>query len=152
MRWAALLLLLVPGLASAYCWDEAGQRYGIHPAYLYGIAKVESSLNPLAVNAGHYQRTGSYDIGLMQINSRNLRALAQYKISERDLYDPCTSIHVGAWILRQTMNRYPGNMWEAIGAYNASCTSLKGQACRNARNKYAWKVYRAMLSTTGKAS
>lgn len=149
---AALMFLTASGASAASCWNEAGERYGIHPAYLYGIAKVESSLNPSAINAGHFRRTGSYDIGLMQINSRNLKALSRYKITETDLYDPCTSIHVGAWILRQNMNRYPNDIWQAVGAYNAACTSLKGRACRDARNRYAWKVYRAMLSMTSKAS
>lgn len=151
MRAAALFLFALSGMANASCWVEAASRYDIHPAYLYGIARVESSLNPHAVNLGHYKKTGSYDIGLMQINSRNLRALKNYGITEQSLYDACTSIHVGAWILREKMNRYPGDMWLAVGAYNAACTSLKGNACLSARRIYAWKVYRAMLPIIKKA-
>lgn len=151
MRAAAFLLLTFSAMANASCWEEAASRYDIHPAYLYGIARVESSLNPHAVNRAHYQQTGSYDIGLMQINSRNLKALKQYGITEQSLYDPCTSIHVGAWLLREKMNRYQGDMWLAVGAYNAACTTLKGNACLSARRLYAWKVYRAMLPIINKA-
>lgn len=140
-----LLALAMPLSASGNCWEEAGRRYDILPAYLYGIAQVESSLDPAALNARHFAKTGSYDIGLMQINSRNLKALAKHGITEADLYVPCTSIMVGAWILRQAMNRYPGDMWQAVGAYNASCSQLKGRDCQAARSRYAWKVYRAML-------
>lgn len=147
---AGLLILAFPFAAFGNCWEDAGRRYDIHPAYLYGIAQVESSLNPAAVNSAHLVRTGSYDIGLMQINSRNLKALAKHGIAEADLYDPCTSIMVGAWILRQAMNRYPGDMWQAVGAYNASCRQLKGKACQAARSRYAWKVYRAMMRHAGR--
>lgn len=123
------------------CWQEAAERYRVNPHVLYAIAKCESGLDPKAVNRGHLQRTGTYDIGLMQINSSNLKALRVYGIEEQHLYDGCTSIHVGAWILADKM-RVHGNSWEAIGAYNAACTQLKGEACAAARNKYARCVYR----------
>jgi len=127
----------------AACWDAAGQVYGVDPWLLYGIATVESSLDPHALNLSHLQRTGSYDIGLMQINTRNLPSLAVAGISPEHLWDACTSIHVGARILREKIDRH-GDNWEAVGAYNASCTRLKGAACRKARMDYAWKVYRAI--------
>lgn len=125
------------------CWEEAGRAYGVDPWLLYGIAVVESGLNPRAVNLSHLARTGSYDIGLMQINSRNLPSLAAMGISPDRLWDACTSIYAGARILREKFDRH-GVSWEAVGAYNAACTQLKGAACRHARMKYAWKVYRAM--------
>jgi len=135
-----MVLLLSPAHALA-CWDEAGQRYGVSPQLLYAIGRVESRLNPQAINLTHRQRTGSYDIGLMQVNSSNLPALARHGIGERDLYDPCTSIHVAAWLLAQTFSRH-GVSWDGVGAYNAACTQLKGPACQAARSRYAWQVYR----------
>jgi soluble lytic murein transglycosylase-like protein len=143
-------LLSLPAHAFA-CWDEAGQRYGISPQILYAIARVESHLNPQAINLTHRQRTGTYDIGLMQINSSNLPALARHGITEKDLYDACTSIHVGAWLLAKTLSRH-GLNWDGVGAYNAACTQLKGEDCHNARRRYAWQVYRNLPTTARSAA
>ncbi len=146
VHMAAFMTLALSGGTSgnvAACWDAAAKVYGVDPWLLYGIAKVESSLDPYAMNLSHLQRTGSYDIGLMQINSRNLPSLAVVGIAPEHLWDSCTSIYVGARILREKIDRH-GEIWEAVGAYNASCTRLKGAACSKARMDYAWKVYRAI--------
>jgi soluble lytic murein transglycosylase-like protein len=127
---AGLLLALLADPASA-CWEEAAAHYGVNAHLLYAIAKTESGLNPNAINRSN--RNGTYDIGLMQINSSWLPTLKKHGIDEKQLYDPCTSIQVGAWILAQNMRKM-GTTWEAVGAYNARDAAL--------RIKYAWKVYR----------
>ncbi len=134
----ALMATLSPHALA--CWGEAGQRYGVSADLLYAIARVESNLNPKAVNRSHIQRTGSYDIGLMQINNRHLSVLSRHGISESDLFDPCTNIQVGAWLLSDLFSRN-GTTWDAVGAYNAACSQLKGKACARARAQYAWRVY-----------
>jgi len=126
---AATVIALLCGRTEA-CWEQAAHRYGVNTYLLYAIAKTESNLNPNAINRN---ANGSYDIGLMQINSSWLPTLRRYGVTEKDLYDPCISIQVGAWILGNNMQRM-GNSWNAVGAYNAKSPQL--------RAKYALKVYK----------
>ena len=129
VQWAALGLVALAGLPAQACWEQAAQRYGVAAELLYAIARVESNLNPRAVNRSHVARTGSYDIGLMQINSSHLPRLARHGIAEAHLFDPCTNIQVGA--------------------YNAACSQLKGAECVEARSRYAWQVFRKLPAATG---
>ena len=140
---AAFAFLVLAPTGTQACWEEAAQRYGISADLLYAVARVESNLNPQAVNRSHLQRTGSYDIGLMQINSGHLLALSRHGIREKDLFEPCTNIQVGAWLLSDLFSRQ-GATWDTVGAYNAACSQLNGEACTKARAQYAWRVYRQL--------
>lgn len=140
-RW--VLVLAVPLHAQA-CWDDAARRHGLTADLLHAIARVESGLNPWAVNSSHLQRTGSYDLGLMQINSTHLAVLATHGITPAGLLDACTNIEVGAWLLADLFRRH-GATWDAVGAYNASCRKLDGASCAAARSAFAWKVYRQLV-------
>lgn len=143
----SVMSLLTLGVAHANddCFAEAAATYGVTELTLRAIAIVESSSRPWAVNRNHYQRTGSIDIGLMQVNSRWTQAkpLKQLGYTTESLRDPCTNIKVGAWILANSLRTHK-DYWEGVGAYNAACTVLKGDDCKRARYTYAWKVYRAM--------
>jgi soluble lytic murein transglycosylase-like protein len=133
MRILNILIIaaaLMVSTSAQACWEDAANKYGINAYLLYAIAKTESNLNPRAINRN---KNGSVDIGMMQINSSWLPTLSKYGLTETSLYDACTSIHVGAWILAQNIRRY-GNTWTAVGAYNARSSEL--------RLRYAMKVYR----------
>ena len=135
MRFAVLILLLgisavSSGSADAFCYEEAGSRYGISPNLLYAISKGESSFNPIAIN---YNTNGSYDYGLMQINSTWEPALRKLGIPWDTLADPCTNVMVGAWVLSQCIRDY-GYTWPAVGCYNSRTPSK--------RDRYAARIAR----------
>ncbi len=118
---SSVALAFCAALPAQACWDAAAQRYQVSSALLYAIARTESGLNPLAVGRNG---NGSRDIGLMQINSAWLPTLASHGITERELFEPCTNIEVGAWILAGNVARL-GYTWDAVGAYNAQNPALR---------------------------
>lgn len=117
------------------CWQSAAERYGIHETILRAIALTESAMEPLAINRN---TDGSVDVGLMQINSRWFPPLAEMGIQPGDLWQPCTNIHVGAWILAGEIRRF-GYTWQAIGAYHAGPALTVARERR--RIDYAQRVY-----------
>jgi len=119
----SVALALCVSLPARACWEEAAQRYQVSSALLRAIARTESGLNPKAIGRNP---NGSRDIGLMQINSAWLPTLASHGIGEHDLFEPCTNIQVGAWILAGNVSRL-GYTWEAVGAYNAA-SPVRGHA------------------------
>ncbi len=132
--YCLLIGLAAPQPSSANCWQLAGKRYGIEPELLQAIAMAESGLHPAARN---HNRDGSYDIGLMQINSRHLPALRQFSITEQSLLgNPCVSVMTGAWLLAGFIQHY-GYRWEAVGAYNAG----NGSARASLRQRYIRRVH-----------
>ena len=129
-----LLLLLIPAIAYCFCFEDAGQYYGVSPQLLWAIAKVESNFNPKAINRN---KNGTYDIGLMQINSSWLPYLKKHGIDPSLLWDPCYNAHVGAMVLRHCIDTY-GYSWKAVDCYN------KGKNARE-NSMYVWKVYKSLL-------
>ena len=142
---AATAGALFSSAAHAYCFEEASKRYSISEPLLRAIARVESNTNGAAMNMGHLGRTGSYDIGLMQINSSWLPKLRTFGINEQALKDPCQNLMVGAWILAHHM-REDGADWNGVGAYNASCRGASPAQCAVLRNTYTNKVYAALTA------
>lgn len=96
-----------------YCFNEAGQLYGINPMVLRSIARQESGNQANAV--GHNQN-GSTDVGLMQINTIWKSTLGPKRW--KYLGDACYNTKTGAWILAACISKY-GYNWKAVGCYNS---------------------------------
>ncbi len=125
-----MIILSVQG-AAAFCFTEAGKEYNISPQLLWAIAKSESNLNPAAINRN---QNGSFDYGLMQINSWWYSKLGHERWMRLD--DPCYNVRVGAWILSQCISKH-GYTWDAVGCYNSTN--------RNRGATYANKVYKNVM-------
>lgn len=117
----------MPSISNAFCFDEAGRAFGINPFLLRGIARIESNLNPNAINRN---ANGSVDFGLMQVNSSWVSSMGLDAGRLRS--DPCYNVMAGSKVLKLCIDRY-GYTWEAVGCYNA--------VSRNKRVNYSWKVF-----------
>lgn len=125
-----LFMLLSPWRqAHAFCFQEAGQMYGINPLVLKSIAKVESNTDPGAFNRN---RNGTFDVGLMQINSiwRAQMGEERWKL----LGDACYNTKTGAWILAMCINDY-GYNWKALGCYHSRTPGLSEEYARRVFNR-----------------
>lgn len=108
-----LLLVIICSKGHSFCFQEAGQMYGINPMVLRSIAKVETNTKPDAVNTNS---NGTSDVGLMQINTIWKMTLGEERW--RFLGDACYNTKTGAWILATCISKY-GYNWKAIGCYNS---------------------------------
>ncbi|WP_295513165.1 lytic transglycosylase domain-containing protein, partial [Thiolapillus sp.] len=133
----------------------------VHPATMTAIMDVESNFNPLAININglkpapiaktqksavalsmFFINAGySVDIGLMQVNSKNLKAL---DMSVQDVFSPCNNIAAGQGVLlafyKQALNQYPDRQQAlnaALSAYNT------GSFTKGLINGYVQKVIQA---------
>jgi len=134
---AGALAMGVPaGGALAFCFEEAAARYGLPAVLLRTIAQTESGLDP---EAAGWNADGSVDVGLMQINSwweGRLGAQSWVGVCT----DPCYNVMVGAWILRDCLDRL-GYTVDGIGCYNARSPEK--------RKRYTRKILRSVLDRMG---
>ena len=102
--------LRLPEAVRARYGEEIGEtamRYGLSPALVESVIRVESAFNPRAVSPKGAQ-------GLMQLMPQTASSLGV-----RDAFDPRQNIEGGVRHLRYLMDRYPGNLPLALAAYNA---------------------------------
>jgi soluble lytic murein transglycosylase-like protein len=106
-----LLVLACHKNAFPFCFERAGKIYGISPKLIKAIAWQESAFDPAAI---HHNHNGSFDYGVMQINSWWYETLG----SERwqALSEPCFNVMVGTWILQDCIDRH-GYTWDCLSCY-----------------------------------
>ncbi len=133
---ALLLMSLWRNEVHAFCFQEAGEAYGVSPFLLQAIMVVESQGNAGAIN---HNSDGSYDFGLMQINSHWAKpwGLGVWKM----LGDPCVNVYAGAYVVADCIKRY-GQTWDAVGCYNARSARKKIDYVRKVKGVYERLVAR----------
>jgi Transglycosylase SLT domain len=125
------------------CLQEAAYVSGVDPALFHAIVAVESGEHPYTF--GWFDRAGArkiykapsyreavaqfdklaqqqirFDVGLAQVNSRNLTVLERRMgISPIRALDPCTNLRLAAIILREQIQIH-GPTWRAVAGYNGA--------------------------------
>ena len=89
--------------------NTTGRSY--RPANLADAARLARTL----IQAGH-----SVDLGLAQINSRNLPALG---LDANQVFDPCSNLHAAQVILLGAWSQSGGSLRGALSAYNTGNTT-----------------------------
>jgi type IV secretion system protein VirB1 len=90
----------------------------VAPTLILKIATHESGLNTTAV---HVNADRSRDLGLMQINEKNLSWLG---LTEQAALDPCISIAAGAQVLAGLSRYNTGSATKGIGYATAVLASM----------------------------
>ena len=92
---------------------HSAAQYGLDPALLRAVIKVESNFNSEAVSS-----KGA--VGLMQ-----LMPLTAAALHVLDPFDPKDNIHAGAALLRRLLNRFDGDLSLALAAYHVGETRVR---------------------------
>lgn len=133
------MLLSAPAQAKTQeCIVQAARFHGVNETVLRAIAFHESSMKTWEIRRN---TNGSYDIGLMQINTVHLAELAKHGIGPAHLQDGCVSAFVGAWMYRKKIERH-GNTWKAVGAYHSETPEK-----RDAYARRIHKIVQGWLAT-----
>ncbi len=132
----------------AACWQEAGAPYGIDPLLLKAIAWKESRGRADAI--GPLLPDGNRALGLLQINTIHLGDLAQFGIGRDDLFKPCVSARVGAWVLSKCIRQF-GAVWKAVGCYYTGSASpnilAQQEYVRDVQRYYRGYLRQALAAT-----
>lgn len=133
----------IPSHAWSPCLQQAARASGVDPALFHAIVKVESGQHPFAF--GWYDPAGfrrsyrapsytkavehlealeerqiRFDVGLAQVNSRNLKILSlRTGIAPVQALDPCVNLHLAGIILQEQI-RIHGPTWKAVAGYNGA--------------------------------
>ena len=124
-----LTILLLPATvyAQSYCFNRAAFKYGLPVSLIKAVAYTESGFNPQAID---YDNNGTYDYGVMQINTVWYKQLKPYW---NNLADPCYNVMVGSWILYRCVKQY-GSIKKGLACYNSGSPDV------NADKSYVYKV------------
>ncbi|HEX6559018.1 MAG TPA: lytic transglycosylase domain-containing protein [Longimicrobiales bacterium] len=119
---------------------DAAQKEGISPKLAYGLVKTESSFKARA-------RSGVGARGLTQVMPKTARWLKPGTKAD-DLWDQKTNLHLGFRYLNQLINKYHGNVHNALTAYNRGPGTVDRILKRGGDpdNGYAGKVLGGALS------
>jgi soluble lytic murein transglycosylase len=119
---AAVRRLVYP-LPNPVVLAQAAQQLHVDPLLFAGLMRQESNLDQ-AVESSAQARGLSQMIASTGYDAA--RALGQYNFHSTDLYQPKTSITLGAFTFGERLTRYDNHIFPALAAYNAPQFAVDG--------------------------
>jgi soluble lytic murein transglycosylase-like protein len=99
--------------------NNASRKYSISPKILWAIMKVESEYKKTI----HVNSDGSFDIGVMQINSLWIKSLAN-KGFKMDILNNKDNVNIASYILKENINK-GYSLWQSVGLYHSTDKRLQ---------------------------
>lgn len=134
--------MLVPVIVNdvpVECINHAAIVYHVPAKVILSIIKAEGGRNGMA----NRNTNGTYDYGVMQINSSWLPQIKPYGFTRHDLqYNSCKNVEVGTWILSQSIASGT-NLWSGVGNYH-SHTPHFNQSYREKIRAYYQQISKAL--------
>lgn len=97
------------------CINHAAKVFHVPAIIIVSVMKIENGWN----GAASRNKNGSYDLGVMQVNTTWLKDLKPFGITKEKLqYDPCVNVHTGTWILAKGLAQ--GEGWQGVGNYHSA--------------------------------
>jgi soluble lytic murein transglycosylase-like protein len=114
------------------CINSAAIAFNVPATVILSVIKTENGRNGIAVK----NKNGSYDLGVMQVNTAWLNTLKNKGITASQVKsDPCINVSVGTWILAQGLAN--GEGWKGVGNYNSYTQKYNQIYSKKVRNTYA---------------
>jgi len=108
-------------------------QYNVPKKILVSLALTENrKADP---KAKRYNKNGTIDRGLMQINSLWIKELPELKLTAKKLQNPSVSIKVAAYILSKHIKR-KGQNWKAYGSYHSKTPSKRDKYIKRLQKSY----------------
>lgn len=106
------------------CINQAAVTYLVPATVILSVLLTENGKN----GSANQNKNGTYDLGVMQINSAFLPQLAQYGVTREQIqYDPCINVMASSWILSQKMtlpSTASESYWQQVANYHSVTPKL----------------------------
>ena len=103
------------------CAMEASHEYSVPLNAVLAVAEQEGGKPGMAKR----NRNGSYDYGVMQINSTHLEEFGKYGITRAHLmHDGCYPVQLATWMIQQHLNSCNAEFWTCVARYHSKTPSL----------------------------
>ena len=97
------------------CINQAAITYHVPATVILSVMKKENGRNGEA----NPNKNGTFDYGVMQINSIWLPKIAAYGYTKDGIqYDACKNVAVGAWIIAQSIASGK-SLWSGVANYHS---------------------------------